>query len=228
MKPSPVRRTALAAGRVGRVGRVIGVAGVIGVAAGAVSGCTATVTAAPTPAAAPAGSTAPATAVSFAPAPPATPAPSLTTTGSNWPTIVSSLITYGQWLLANPDPALAVAIAEPGCASANALTAELRSLAGQGAYLKTSPATITSIAGPGTAIGARVTVDLTAVRAAEPVYQRGTGSGPGAVRVMSTKAQLPATDLQLDLVLGADRRWRLCTTVDSMNDPAGEAITTLL
>ena len=41
-------------------------------------------------------------------------APGMSLTGTNLPVVVASLIKYGQWLIANPDPDLVTTVAEPG------------------------------------------------------------------------------------------------------------------
>ncbi|WP_199512100.1 hypothetical protein [Nucisporomicrobium flavum] len=39
----------------------------------------------------------------------------MSNTGTAWPAMLASLSGYGQWLLANPDPAKVETIAAPGC-----------------------------------------------------------------------------------------------------------------
>ncbi|GAB2616346.1 hypothetical protein Aab01nite_29110 [Paractinoplanes abujensis] len=157
------------------------------------------------------------------------PAPVVDNTGSAWPTIVGSLITYGQWLLADPDPALAEVIADPGCASHDALTGELQSLLASNAMVRTSPAVITAVDGPASATGRRVVVEASVSRAAEPVVVKGhTSLSPSARTIwLEDRAELPATMLTMTLVReGA--KWRYCSVVDKSGDPDGEALTDVL
>ncbi|MFI1994937.1 hypothetical protein [Actinoplanes sp. NPDC020271] len=157
-------------------------------------------------------------------------APALKNTGTAWPTVIGSMLTYGQWLLANPNPALATTITEPGCASANDLTAQLQSLVGQDAYIQPSAPILTSIIGPSASPSAAAVVDVQAVRAAEPIRRRAatTATTGGAVITLQNKAQLPATALQLTLILGSDSRWRFCSVTNPGRDIGTEALTTLL
>lgn len=46
---------------------------------------------------------------------PTGPAPALANTGSNWAAMIPSLLTYGQWLLANPAAAPVGTVAAAGC-----------------------------------------------------------------------------------------------------------------
>jgi hypothetical protein len=163
--------------------------------------------------------------VPASPAAPTTAAPALANTGTTWPKIVGSLITYGQWLLANPNPNLAGAITVPGCAADNALAAELRARVEEGTYVQPAAPVLISVSGPVGALGGQVTVDIKAVRGAEPVYDRArTGS---TTHVVSDRPALPPTTLSLSLIRGSDSRWRFCTTADDMN-PDTDALTNLL
>ncbi|BCY11558.1 hypothetical protein [Actinoplanes sp. L3-i22] len=188
-------------------------AGVIALVA--LSGC-ATTTTTTTAVAAPVA--AKAALVKAVPAAPVGKPPALATTGSNWPKVVGSLVTYGQWLLANPNPALASGITVAGCAADNTLTAELRTYVEQGAYVQPTAPVLTSIVGPTGTIGGQVTVDIQAVRGSEPVYVR-TSSG-STTHVVAARAALAPTSMSLTLIRGADARWRICTGTD--------AVTTLL
>jgi hypothetical protein len=159
------------------------------------------------------------------PAPPTSNAPALTNTGTTWPKVVGSLVTYGQWLLANPNPGLANTITVPGCAADDMLTAELRTYVGQGAYVQPVAPILTSISGPVGAVGGQVTVDIQAVRGAEAVYQRAI---PGSTtHVTADRPQLAPTALRLNLIRGADSRWRVCTVTDPLNSGA-DALSTVL
>ncbi|MBU2667970.1 hypothetical protein KOI35_31110 [Actinoplanes bogorensis] len=163
------------------------------------------------------------------PAKPSSGAPALTNTGTAWPKVIGSMIAYGQWLEANPNPALATTITEPGCASANALIGSLQSLVDQGAYMKTSAPVLSSVSGPVSSTpavaGSQVTVDIQASRPAEQVLDRKTAT---KTVVLSDQAQLPPTALKITLILGTDKKWRFCGVADVLNDPDGEVITTLL
>jgi hypothetical protein len=199
----------------------IGVAALTGLA-----GCAATTANAATPAASV--SPGPVTTGTPAPAAPTSAAPALKNTGTAWPTVLGSMIAYGQWLLANPNPALATTIAEPGCAAANDLTAELQSLVDQNAYVRPIAPVLTLVIGPspsGTStVGSQTTVQITATRASEPILGRKTKS---TTRVLSNRAQLPTTSLSVTLLLGTDKHWRFCTITDPNGDPDGDATTTL-
>lgn len=136
---------------------------------------------------------------------PKTPAPALKNTGAAWPAILASLSGYGQWLIANPDPALIGNVAAPGCAVSDELGVQLSALLNENAYVQTSPVAITFVLGPSPAVGGRATLDVTAARAAEPVLSR------AAKVAVTTYNAVPPTNLRIGLSQGADRRWRLCT-----------------
>ena len=159
------------------------------------------------------------------PAAPTSKAPALTTTGTTWPKTVGSLLTYGQWLLANPNPALAATITVPGCAANDMLTAELQAYVEQRAYVQPAAPILPSITGPVGAVGGQVTVDIQAVRGAEPVYQRPVSGS--TTHVTTDRPQLPPTALSLSLIRGTDSRWRICTVTDPIN-AGGDALSTLL
>lgn len=159
------------------------------------------------------------------PAPPTSKAPALTNSGTTWPKVVGSLLTYGQWLLANPNPTLAGTITVPGCAAHDMLTAELQAYADQSAYVQPAAPILTSITGPTGAIGGQVTVDIQAVRGPEPVYQRAVAGS--TTHVTTDRPQLPPTALSLSLIRGADSRWRLCTVTDPVSS-SSDALSTLL
>jgi hypothetical protein len=140
------------------------------------------------------------------PARPATAAPAPANTGTNWPTMVPSIIRYGQWLLANPDPALAATITVPGCGAGHDLTAELQSLVMRGAAVRTTAPVITRTAGLTTTGTTTAAVDIQVSRPAEPVVDRATTR----TRVIATLPELPSTLIRMTLLRGADNRWRLC------------------
>ena len=138
-------------------------------------------------------------------------APALRTTGTAWMPILTSLSAYGQWLLANPDPALVGTVATPSCAVANLLSDQIDGLLGSRAYVKTAPATITSVLGPSPATGSQVVLQVIAARPAEPVVSRANG------KTISTFDAYPQSTLQVTLDLGADKHWRFCS-VESSTD----------
>ncbi|GIE77371.1 hypothetical protein Aph02nite_33210 [Actinoplanes philippinensis] len=156
------------------------------------------------------------------PAPPAGKPPTLANTGTAWPRVLGSLIAYGQWLTANPNPALATTITEPGCASANQLTTELRALVADGDFVKPSAPILTSIIAPSASPGtiSAATIGIRATRPGQAVYH-----SPSTLA--GNVPSLPPTAMTVSLVLGADSHWRICTVVDH-DDPDGEAFTTLL
>ena len=146
-------------------------------------------------------------------------APTLKTTGTAWPTILASLADYGQWVLANPNPALVENVATPGCATANHLSRQVTGMLGSRTYLKPNPPVFTTVNGPVPADGATdallgdtVTLDVTASRPSGPVISR-TG------QQVSTFAPLPQTRLQVTLRRDADNKWRFCT-ITTMGTPA--------
>jgi hypothetical protein len=190
---------------------------VLGVALTAtLSGCAGVVTATGpvTPAAKVSASPVPAKVITITTPKAATGAPGLATTGTAWLPILTSLSAYGQWLLANPDPALVGTIATPGCGAANLLTTQLDGLLGSRTYVKTSPATIVSVVAPSPAANGSVTLMVVASRPAEPVLSR------AGAKTVSTFGAYPQGTLEVTLDLGADQRWRFCT-IEANGDPAG-------
>jgi hypothetical protein len=151
---------------------------------------------------------------------PKTAAPGLATTGSAWLPILTALSGYGQWLLANPNPALAGDIAAPGCAMSDLIGTQLAALLAENAYVKTSPVSITTVMGPSPALGTSVSLTATASRAAEPVLSRTKGT------VITTYAPVPPTNLLITLNKGADGKWRLCTVnpQDDSGEPADPSV----
>ncbi|WP_436535467.1 hypothetical protein [Actinoplanes sp. HUAS TT8] len=175
------------------------------------TGCTAATTvAASTPA--PASASAPTVKTK---AVPTSKAPALTNTGTSWPKVVGSLITYGQWLIANPNPGLAGTITVAGCAAADSLTRQLQTYVDQNAYVQPAAPMLTSIVGPTTA-GAQVTLDITAVRGSEPIHQRTTTRG--TTHVTTERPALPPTTMNVTLIRGADARWRFCAVTQNDTD----------
>jgi hypothetical protein len=143
---------------------------------------------------------------------PRTAAPALKTTGVAWPGILASLAGYGQWVLANPDPALVAPVAEPGCAMSNLMSQQAAGLLGDRAYLKPSPPGFGTVVGPSAAVGNTVTLAVTATRPVETVLSR---AGAKPITVFDA---LPPTDLLITLYRGADTKWRFCTV-----EPRGDS-----
>jgi hypothetical protein len=148
---------------------------------------------------------------------PSSAAPALKTTGAAWPAILASLAGYGQWLLANPDPALVGNIAEPGCAMANLITQQAAALLDEHAYLKPSPPTFGTVTRPSPApgstaavLGNEVLLNVTASRPQEAVVSRNG-------KPITVFAAMPSTPLQITLFRAADSKWRLCM-VDALSD----------
>lgn len=159
---------------------------------------------------------------------PTSKAPALATTSTTWPTVLTSLITYGQWLLANPNPALVPQIATPGCPANDQLSRELQSLIDDNSYVQPHPPMITRIWGPApipstattaaTPLGGQVTVGIQATRTAEPVIAR--NSTTRSLR-SSTIAELPPTEFTITLNRGADNKWRFCGITANAHPDAG-------
>jgi hypothetical protein len=166
------------------------------------------------------------------PAVPNTSAPGLSNTGSNLPAVVTSLIKYGQWLIANPDPAKVTTIAAPGCSAANQLTAETQSLINQGAYVTTSAPTITAMQWPSpspsataAALGDRTGLDIQVSRAAEAVTPRKKGK---QTQVLAYLPELKGTMVRISLVRGTDKKWRFCDVSTPLDGSRADSITALL
>jgi hypothetical protein len=183
-------------------------AGVGAVLLGALTGCS---TLLGTSAAVPSASAAPqasykVSAVTVSTPKPRTAAPALKTTGSAWPAILASLAGYGQWVLANPDPAKVADVAQPGCAMYDLLSQQTTALFEEKAYLKPSAPVFTLVTGPSPApAGNEVDLDVTVTRAAEPVLSQSKAT------VISTFTALPAIPLEITLYQGTDKKWRFCT-----------------
>ncbi|MGA5299756.1 hypothetical protein ACPCHT_07485 [Nucisporomicrobium flavum] len=133
---------------------------------------------------------------------------------------------YGQWLLANPNPALVGKVAAPGCGMANLLSRQLQGLLGDRASAVPKPPVFGPVTGPSAVTGAsaplpgdRVILDVVASRPAEPVIGR---SG----KVLGQIAALPATALEITLDRGSDGRWRFCTVnaVADTGDPEDPSV----
>jgi hypothetical protein len=142
--------------------------------------------------------------------------------------VLASLITYGQWLRANPNPSLASTITVPGCGSANDLTTAITAMVADRQYLQPTKPVLTSVVGPsaGTVTSAveEVTVAVRATRNSEARMAYTSG----AATVLASEAALPSTFFRVGLIRGTDSRWRFCSVVDVIHDPDGEAIGRLL
>ncbi len=166
-------------------------------------------------------------------APPAnTSAPGLSNTGSNLPTVVASLIKYGQWLIANPDPDKVSFVAAPGCAASNDLIRQTRSLVDQGAYVTTSTPVVSAVQWPspapsaGTApLGDQAVVTLRVSRAAEALTMRTNGK---KTTVLSYLPELPATTVRIALFRGTDKKWRFCEVTTPADSAVADSVTSLL
>jgi hypothetical protein len=138
---------------------------------------------------------------------PKTAPPTLATSGGAWPKVLASLSAYGQWLLTNPDPALAGNVTAPGCAVANRLGEQLTSLINERAYVLTAPPVFTSVTGPTPAPSSGDAVlYVTASRPAEQVMSQTSKN----VAITSWDT-LPQTTLEVTLKKGVDGKWRYCT-----------------
>ncbi|MEV6342629.1 hypothetical protein [Actinoplanes sp. NPDC051851] len=166
-------------------------------------------------------------------APPSTTsAPTLANTGTNMSVVVASLIKYGQWLLTNPDPSKVTNMAEPGCAAANQLIAQTRSLIDQDAYVTTTTPTVTNwqYASPApsssaTSVVSPTTVTLRMSKVAEPVTPR---SATSSTTVTSYLPALPSTTVQIVLNKGTDGKWRICQVSTPFDDTYGDTIAALI
>jgi hypothetical protein len=206
-------------GRAGKPGRIMrGKLAVLGVATvAALSGCSAltggsasaTATTGATPATS--GSPSPMRVISVTAPAARSGAPALSTTGSNWKSIMTSLTGYGQWLLSSPDPSLVANVATPGCGMSTLLTQQINGLLNSNAYAKTTAPTITQVVGPAATTGGTVGLKMVASRAAEPVISTKKSSV-----TITTIVPYGATVFTVTLDKGSDSKWRLCdvTTAD--------------
>jgi hypothetical protein len=133
------------------------------------------------------------------------PPPTLTNTGTNWAATLASLLTYGQWLLANPGAGAATTVAAPGCPLTDLLTTRIAGLSSATWRLAPAPLTISSLNVP-SALAAgqtKVILQLVASRGLENIVDS-NGQPASAV------AALPPTAFDVSLGLGGDAKWRLC------------------
>ncbi|MFI1988455.1 hypothetical protein [Actinoplanes sp. NPDC020271] len=158
-------------------------------------------------------------------------APGLANTGSTLPTVVASLIKYGQWLIANPDPDKVGNVAAPGCAASNDLIRQTTSLVDQGAYVTTVTPTVTAVQWPSPVpsvssapLGDEAVVTIRASRPAEALTMRTEGK---ETQVLSYLPALNATTVRISLFRGTDKKWRFCE-VTTPTDPAADSVTALL
>jgi hypothetical protein len=204
-----------------RVGLAAGVGGVL---LAALAGCSALLGPAATPATPvhPAPSY-PVPVLTVATPKPRSAAPALRTTGVAWPAVLASLSGYGQWLLANPDPALIGNVAMPGCSMYNLISRQATALLRDQAYLQPAAPVFGPVTGPSPAPGAtaavlgnEVTLDVTATRPLEAVLSRAGGTP------ISSFDALPQTTLQITLFRPADNKWRFCTVNAAADTGAGD------
>jgi len=145
---------------------------------------------------------------SATPRPPTTPAPPLST-GNSWAVVVPQLLTYGQWVLANPDPSLVPNVAAPGCSFDSVLSLQTQSLLNRAAFLQPSQLSVLSIQAPGTPVGAETTIAIEASRRSEQYVDASGTSSTGTL-----VAALPPTYFDVTLDLGSDKQWRICSITE--------------
>jgi hypothetical protein len=183
---------------------------VLGVAVVAtLSGCSAltgsaTATSAATPAPKVSASPSPARVITIATPKAHSAAPALSTTGSSWKSIVTSLAGYGQWLLGNPDPSMIANVATPGCGMSTLLGQQVNGLINSNTYVQTSAPVITQVVGPSASATGTVSLAVVASRAAEPVLSQKKGT------TITTITPYAPTTLSVTLSRGTDKKWRLC------------------
>lgn len=161
--------------------------------------------------------TVPATQLPAAPSsatPPMTPTgapPALANTGTNWAPMLAALLTYGQWLLANPGAGTVATVAAAGCPENAQLATEMTSLNGEGWRLAPAPIAISSVGAPAALAPGQTSVMLPvrASRAAETIVDTGG-------RAASAAAALPPTAFDVTLLLGGDGKWRLCSATPAL------------
>jgi len=198
-----------------RVRSVVAATGVLGAVLLLASGCataSATTSSGTATTTGPRISASPARVITIATPKAQTAPPALKNTGTSWPAILASLSAYGQWLLANPDPAKVAMIAVPGCGMANLLSEQTDGLLGSRARVQPGLVVFTAVTGP-SPVAVRtntVILDVTASRPGEPVLDR-------RGKQINTFGPLPQTSLQITLNRGSDLRWRFCT-VESTAD----------
>ncbi|MGX6607580.1 hypothetical protein ACWKSP_36460 [Micromonosporaceae bacterium Da 78-11] len=164
----------------------------------------------------------PARVITLAPPKAKTVAPVLRNTGTAWPAILASLTAYGQWSLANPDPATIAAVAVPGCSTASQLGEQMSGLLGSQATVTPSPVVFGAFTSPSpVAAGvSEMVLYVSASRPAEPVMSRHG-------QQINTFPALPPTNLEITLNRGTDQRWRFCS-IESIGDGAAEDPTVAL
>jgi hypothetical protein len=147
---------------------------------------------------------------------PSGPSPVLVSTGTNWAPMLASMLTYGQWLLANPGLGVTATLAAPGCPLTDLLTSQTTGFSTSGWRLAPAPLTISWLGAPSALAPGQTVVHLQvdASRGAETVLDA-NGQPASAV------AALPPPAFDVSLSLGGDGRWRLCTA-----EPLGPVQTT--
>ena len=137
---------------------------------------------------------------------PSGPSPVLANTGSNWAPMLASMLTYSQWLLANPGLGVTATVASPGCPLSGLLTTRTADFSAASWRLAPARLTILTLGVPGALAAGQTTVHLQVVasRGPETVVDRGGQPASGI-------AALPPAPFDVSLDLGGDGRWRLCT-----------------
>jgi hypothetical protein len=125
--------------------------------------------------------------------------------------MLASMLTYGQWLLANPGLGVTATVAAPGCPLTDLLATRTAGFTSAGWRLAPAPLTVSWLGVPSALAPGQTVVHLQVVasRGAESVVD---GSG----QLASGIAALPSTTFDVSLHLGGDGQWRLCTA-----DPLG-------
>ena len=147
---------------------------------------------------------------------PSGPSPVLVSTGTNWSPMLASMLTYGQWLLANPGLGVTATVAAPGCPLTNLLTTRTAAFSTTGWRLAPAPLTISWLGVPSSLAPGQTVVHLQvdASRGEEAVVDAFGQPASGI-------AALPPTTFDVSLSLGGDGRWRLCSA-----EPLGPVTTT--
>lgn len=149
---------------------------------------------------------------------PSGPSPALLNSGTNWAPMLASMLTYGQWLLANPGLGVPATVAAAGCPLSDQLTARLADFSSEGWRLAPARLTISWLGVPAAVPPGQTVVHLQvdASRGAEAVVD-------GRGQLASGIAALPVAPFDVSLNRGGDGRWRLCSAVPlgAVQSPGG-------
>jgi hypothetical protein len=115
------------------------------------------------------------------------PPPALANTGSHWAPMLASMLTYGQWLMANPGMGVTATVATAGCPLTDLLTTRIADLAAEGWRLAPAPLTISSLGVPSRLASGQTTVDL------QVVASRGPDRPPSTFRWSPPAARRPSS-----------------------------------